>query len=350
VGYRWEWIPDSGGYAGWAVRPITDAPPVMPTQQEIAAYQQEGQDWRRLVDEKTARINSAAGFGGLFRGAILPTLGFAAGGAALGALSGGGGAAAGGAAAGGAAGGTAAGGATAGTAAAGGGAAAGGAGTGLLATTGYTAPMVPYAAPAVASGTGAAAGSGGILSQALRNPNTYRQIGSALSSASEGQAGERDQENDYRNSTNRAIADIYRTNQDAAMRALENEGQLDLQRRNFSLQAPSVRGRRGLAADLLANFRPATMQGLPSRVSSRMPTINMPSQLGPQGQLLARLLRDQAISETQKGDQFNPIDFRGAVLPQPQLQNYRQPGRGESILGYLGMGANIAGSIYGGGR
>lgn len=303
-----------------------------------------------------------------FTRAILPIVLSAGGGALLGSAGGGAGAAAGGGGA--AAGGTlasstlaplapyAAGVTASGTGIGAGAGIGAGIGAGTLATTGYTAPMAAYpSAAAAGSGTLGAAGGGSILSQALRDPQTYQRIGSAFSNAAEGQAGERDQENNYANSTNRAIADMYRTSQDAAFRALENtergnldRASLDLQQRNFALQAPSVRGRRGLSADLLANFQPATMQGLPSRISSRMPVINQ-SGLSQQGQLLARLLRDQAISETQRGDQFSPIpqqNFQGAIQPTPQLQGYRGPGAGESILGYLGMGANIYGALKGG--
>lgn len=373
-GYEWVWD------HGWVTRPIGSEANYQPTPganlyTNTSPYYDDGSpNTYENYMERRRRENARE----MWTRAILPTLGFAVGGAALGQL--GGGASAGVGAAGSGAGVGASTGAGVGAGAAGAGVGAGtgagvgagvgatgagvGAGAGAtgaggtLATTGWTAPMAAYpTASAAGTGTLGTAGGGSVLGRVFSNPNTYRRLGSAFSNAAEGQAGERDAENSYANSTNRATADMYRTSQDAMLSALGmnergamDRAGLDLQRRNFALQAPSVRGRRGLAADLLANFQPATMQGLPSRVSSRMPTIT-PTGLSGQGQLLARLLRDQAIQETRQGDRFEPVpstDFRTGILPQPQLQGYRGPGRGESVLGYLGLGANLAGAYLGG--
>jgi hypothetical protein len=385
-GYEWVWD------HGWVTRPIGSEANYQPTPganlyTNTSPYYADGSpNTYENYMERRRRENARE----MWTKAILPTLGFAVGGAALGQLGGGAGAAGSGAGVGASTGaGVGAGAAGAGVGATGAGVGASGAtGAGFLGantTAGLSGSFAPVAAGGGAAGTGAgflgantmaglsgsfapgavgsgavgsgAAGSGSVLGRVFSNPNTYRQLGSAFSNAAEEQAGERDAENSYANSTNRATADMYRTSQDAMLSALGmnergamDRAGLDLQRRNFALQAPSVRGRRGLAADLLANFQPATMQGLPSRVSSRMPTIT-PTGLSGQGQLLARLLRDQAIQETQRGDRFEPVpstDFRTGILPQPQLQGYRGPGRGESVLGYLGLGANLAGAYMGG--
>jgi hypothetical protein len=169
-----------------------------------------------------------------------------------------------------------------------------------------------------------------------------------------GAAGERGNQNNFISQNNQALASLYGINQNALLQALQgeeagklNRGQLDLAQRNFALNAPSVRGRQGLSADMLANFKPATMQGLPSRISSRMPTIQGP-QLSGQGQLLAKLIRDNAISGMQKGDTFDPIpttDFKSGVLPKPQLQSYVKPGKLESILSAIGLITGAAGAL-----
>lgn len=178
-------------------------------------------------------------------------------------------------------------------------------------------------------------------------------IGSIFGGGAKGAANERANANDFISRNNQALANLYGINQNAFMNALQgeeagklNRAQLDLAQRNFALNAPSVRGRQGLSADVLANFKPATMSGLPSRIASRMPTISGGPQLSGQGQLLARLIRDNAISGMQQGDTFDPIpatDFKGGILKPPSLQGYKEPGKLESILSVLGLIAGGAG-------
>lgn len=176
-------------------------------------------------------------------------------------------------------------------------------------------------------------------------------LGALFGGGASGAANERNNQNDFISRNNQAQAGLYGINQNAFTNALQGEfnqnrsnADIDLAQRNFALNAPSVRAKQGLSADMLANFQPATMQGLPSRISSRMPQIQGP-QLSGQGRLLAKLVRDNAIGGMQAGDKFAPtpqVDFKSGILTPPNLQQFKQPGKLESILGILGMIANGA--------
>ncbi len=187
-------------------------------------------------------------------------------------------------------------------------------------------------------------------------------LGSLFSGGAGGASNERNNQNDFISRNNQAVSNLYGINQNAFTQALQgeeagklNRAQLDLSQRNFALNAPGVRGRQGLSADMLANFQPASYGGnLSSRISSRMPTIQGP-QLSAQGRGLATSIRDNAISGMEAGDKFAPIpdtDFKSGIVTPPSLQAFKDPGKLESILGILGMLANGAGQvapIFGGG-
>jgi hypothetical protein len=175
-------------------------------------------------------------------------------------------------------------------------------------------------------------------------------LGSLFSGGAGGAANNRINQNDAISRNNSAQANLFGINQAAFTNALQgeeagklNRAQMDLSQKNFALNAPSVRARQGLNADMLANFQPASYGGnLSSRISSRMPSIQGP-QLGEKGKLLANLVRDNAINGMQAGDKFDPIpatDFKGGILTPPALQQPKEAGKLESILGILGMLAN----------
>jgi hypothetical protein len=182
-------------------------------------------------------------------------------------------------------------------------------------------------------------------------------LGRLFGGGASGAADERTAQNDAISRNNQAQSNLYGINQNAFTQAMQgeeagklNRANLDLGRQQFSLNAPSTRARQGLNADVLANWQPATMSGLPDRISSRMPTINGGAQLGPQGQLLARLIRDNAITGMQKGDRFSEVpetNFRSGILTPPTLGGYQQPGRLESILSTLGLIASGVGGLGG---
>jgi hypothetical protein len=175
-------------------------------------------------------------------------------------------------------------------------------------------------------------------------------LGSLFSGGAGGAANNRINQNDAISRNNQALSGLYGINQNAFTQALQgeeagklNRAQMDLQQRNFALGAPGVRARQGLSADMLANFKPASYGGnLSPRIAASMPTSQGPSLSG-QGQLLAKLVRDNAISGMQAGDKFAPIpetNFKGGILTPPALQQPKEAGKLESILGILGMIAN----------
>ncbi len=187
-------------------------------------------------------------------------------------------------------------------------------------------------------------------------PGILGALGALFSGGAGGAANNRINQNDAISRNNQALSGLYGINQNAFTQALQgeeagklNRGQLDLQQKNFALGAPGVRARQGLSADMLANFQPASYGGnLSPRIASRMPTIQGP-QLGEKGKLLASLVRDNAISGMQAGDKFAPIpetDFKSGILTPPMLQQPKEAGKLESILGVLGMIANGGEALY----
>lgn len=180
-------------------------------------------------------------------------------------------------------------------------------------------------------------------------------IGKFLSGAAGGASNERQSQNDFTSRNNQALSNLYGINQNAFLTALQgeeagklNRANLDLNQRQFALNAPSVRGKQGFSADLLEHFQPATMSGLPDRIASRMPTISGGPSLSGQGKLLAQLIRDNAVKGMQQGDTFTPVpetDFKSGILTPPTLQGYKQPGKLESILSTLGLIASGAGQF-----
>ena len=141
----------------------------------------------------------------------------------------------------------------------------------------------------------------------------------------------------------------WQTMQQALMNALiggsrENidNARIDLDRRNFSLQAPNVRGQQALVGSLLQNLQPVKLSGLNPQIASRMPQITgglNPSAIGPLARQMGLLMQQNAVSGQQKGDQFDPLvktDFLKGLIPAPKLAGYQGPGKAESILGILG--------------
>ncbi len=192
-------------------------------------------------------------------------------------------------------------------------------------------------------------------------------LSSLFGSAGAGRSQERQSQNDAASRGNDTISRLFATQQGAASNAYNTQqqailqalglqsregldlGDLDLRQRQFALDAPTTRGRQALTGSLLQRLQPVTMSGLPSRISSRMPTISgglSPAAIGPLARQMGLLMQQNALSGQRAGDRFTPpqrTNFTGGVLPQPsplqppQMQGYQQPGRGESLLGMLGM-------------
>ena len=191
---------------------------------------------------------------------------------------------------------------------------------------------------------------------------------SIFSGLGAGRSQERQSQNAATSNSNDALArmfgtqqagasNAYNTQQQAILQALGLQsregldlGDLDLRQRQFALDAPTTRGRQALTGSLLQRLQPVTMSGLPSRISSRMPTISgglSPAAIGPLARQMGLLMQQNAVSGQRRGDQFatpQRTNFTGGVLnggnsllTPPTMQGYQQPGRAESLLGMLGM-------------
>lgn len=123
---------------------------------------------------------------------------------------------------------------------------------------------------------------------------------------------------------------------------------IDLEQRKFALDAPGTRGKQALFGSLMQNLQPAKLTGLSPKLAAKMPTITgglTADAISPQARQMGGLMQQNAVAGQQAGDRFAPIpqvNFRQGLLPDPMLQGYKGPGKGESILGLIGL----AGQIY----
>jgi hypothetical protein len=168
-------------------------------------------------------------------------------------------------------------------------------------------------------------------------------IGTGLSQNRQGQ-------NTAAQQQNQLLAQLFGTQQGAALSALQgeeagklNRAGLDLSQRQFALNAPSVRGRQAVAGSLLQNLQPATMSGGSARLQAATPRISgglNASVLSPDARQVGQFMVQQALTGQQQGDVFESIpatDFQGGRLTPPAMTAYQQPGKMESILGLLGL-------------
>ena len=182
-------------------------------------------------------------------------------------------------------------------------------------------------------------------------------IGRLFGGASEGQAQNRINANDAISRNNQALIGRYGVQQGANLSAAQgqetgalNRAQLDLQRRGFQLNAPNVRGRQALIGDLMANYRPGRLTGMPPAVASRMGRMSGGLQMGDTARQFGALMARQALLQQMEGDKFKDVpatDFQSALVPPPGLQGPQGPGTLEQLFGWLSLGGNLAGLFQG---
>lgn len=184
-------------------------------------------------------------------------------------------------------------------------------------------------------------------------------IGKIAGGAAKGSADQRGAENQQALQKNSLLANLYGTNQNATMQSLiaganekQNQAQTDLQQRQFALAAPGKRASDAARGSLLQNVRSASFSGLPSRVSSSIPTLSgglNPDQVfSPEARQAGAQLTRQSVMDLLKGDSFAPqtaTDFKSGVLPLPQLEELKKSGLLEKILGGAGLVGSLIGSI-----
>lgn len=184
--------------------------------------------------------------------------------------------------------------------------------------------------------------------------------GGIFSGAAKGSADQRASENNQAAQRNALLAQLYNTRQDATMSGLlgqsreqSDHARLDLDRRDFALDAPSTRAGQSVRGSILANAQPASISGLPAHIQSRIPNISgglTPSMFSGDTRALGNEMTRKALMDQLRGDDFEPLertDFKGGILAQPQLEQYQRSGLLEKILGNLGLGLTVAGGIGG---
>lgn len=126
---------------------------------------------------------------------------------------------------------------------------------------------------------------------------------------------------------------------------------LDLDRRRYGLQEPSVQARQALAGSLLSRIKPVQINGMPAGMGVRSSIIDA---IGPEAREAGSLLAQRGLSGLQRGPaQFDALP--DAALPNltlPEFANLppatqaalQKSGLLEKILG----GVGLAGSIIGG--
>lgn len=188
-------------------------------------------------------------------------------------------------------------------------------------------------------------------------------VGKIAGGAAKGSADQRYLENNSAAQRNALLAQLYSIQQNASQNAVTaganekiNQGNLDLNRREFALNAPNARARQSVKGSILANAQPMTLSGLPDRVSSRIPTISgglSPALFDGNTRALGSELTRDAIMDQLAGDKFEsmtPTDFKSGVLPLPALEDLQKSGVLEKILAGVGLAGSVVGGLEGMGR
>jgi hypothetical protein len=188
-------------------------------------------------------------------------------------------------------------------------------------------PLLATAIPAIASG-----------------------LGSLFSAGAKGAAEARGAENLAQEQRARTLTDIYGTQQQAPIQLMGLMEKALQDRAKLALEAPSARLNQLIRGSLLANVQPARITGgFSSNV--RIPQISgglSPSALSAAARTGGAEMQRQALLKLFSGQDVPKMpNFAGALVRPPTLPEYKQPGKGESLLGALGMGGGILGAVLG---
>ncbi len=127
------------------------------------------------------------------------------------------------------------------------------------------------------------------------------------------------------------------TNANSANRFGMDNAQLDLQRRQFGLNAPGQRAGNAVRGDILSRAQDVSIGGLGPNV--HVPTISgglRPSMFSGATRELGTNMTNQALAGQQAGDQFDPLTYQ-APPPVPGLTGLPQAGAIDSILNTTGL-------------
>jgi hypothetical protein len=185
---------------------------------------------------------------------------------------------------------------------------------------------------------------------AMAIPAIASGLGSLFGAGAKGAAEARGAENLAQEQRARTLADIYGTQQQAPIQLMQllERGLQD--RAKLALEAPSARLNQLIRGSLLANVQPARITGgFSSNV--RIPQISgglSPSALSAAARTGGAEMQRQALLKLFSGQDVPRMpNFAGALVRPPQLPQYKQAGKGESLLGALGIGSNILSAVLG---
>lgn len=169
-------------------------------------------------------------------------------------------------------------------------------------------------------------------------------IGRIFGAGGKGAADQRITENQQR------LQAAQAANQDALSRAqLQsqhglNTASIDLNRRQFAQNEPSVQAGQALRGNLLERLQPLQLSGLSPRVQQSMPQMtSILDALGPEARQAGALLAQRGVSGLQNPTQFDPI--APLNLPPAQVAALKKSGLLEKIMGAVGLGGSVVGAL-----
>lgn len=165
-------------------------------------------------------------------------------------------------------------------------------------------------------------------------------LANVFGGAAKGMAGDR-------NLANATQAQTYNTQQQTELDLLRQREAAVQDRANRALTAPAQRTRQAVIAQMLANYRPTSVSGLPAGVSIPQTSGGALSALmgSPQAKQSLELLTRQALLAQLTGSDVPDLpDTAGARVKAP---GYQKAGRLESILSGMGLIGGAAGAFAG---
>ena len=163
-------------------------------------------------------------------------------------------------------------------------------------------------------------------------------LGSIFGGAGKGAADER--RNQYL-----AQSQNYGTQQGAILNLLQQREAATRDRADRALTSPAVRAKQAVIAQMLSNYTPQTVSGLPAGVSVPQTSGGGLAALmsSPQAKAALEQLTRQALLAQLTGSDVPAMpDQSGAMLAPPQMA---KPGKFESIAGAIGLGGGILGAL-----
>jgi hypothetical protein len=185
---------------------------------------------------------------------------------------------------------------------------------------------------------------------AMAIPAIATGLGKVLGGAGKGAAESRAAENQAMALRDKTLADLYGTQQGAGINLMQMLERGLQDRAKLALEAPSARLNQLIRGSLLANVQPARITGgFSSNV--RIPQLSgglSPSALSAAARTGGAEMQRQALLKLFSGQDVPKMpNFAGSLIRPPQLSEYKQAGKGESLLSGLGLGAGILGSVLG---